>query len=524
MTDQQQVKTYGELLKKNIFRFSGLLARPFIDFYYNYGLSRASILSYILCVNLVVFVYIFLSNPTLDPPESSFSTKRFLELHFLWPTPPKYLIQAVPDGFSVRGGDIISQNNFFTLRREIEAKLPELEREDFQYVEFSLSSKLGEVMWDATQNFFNLKKQEIIPSGIGTSFWIILMIAYLALLLNLKTNLAESVSPLIWGNLPLNNRRSQILKILWRIPSFNVIKSRIYLLCILPILVLLAITLLSWCHRGIDKMVVPYSTMNTALTASISFIITGLMFATLYKINVSGISRRNALIGAFLAAALWLGGRWLFTSYAGASLYRNLRNFAFIPMFLTWFYYLCSVFLFGLYVSHTLENPELTSTGRSWAMRDFTVGNRYTTLSMWLRLDFLYQLARNRYEEYPPPFISIKLGEDTADEIAQKSNLPPHFVRECILEMITQHPEAFSIEVSGNKQYCRLKLPPEEVEVISLLIDEGDIRTMHQEMEQYTFGNFVMERFGAKWNSSPICLDTIYQDYKAFSAKAAKAT
>ena len=62
-----------------------LIIRPFVDFYFNYGLTRASVLAYVLCANLIIFVYLFMTigvTITLDPLVSPSETRRFLEIHF----------------------------------------------------------------------------------------------------------------------------------------------------------------------------------------------------------------------------------------------------------------------------------------------------------------------------------------------------------------------------------------------------------------------------------------------------------
>lgn len=455
---------------------------------------------------------------SIDPIESRSSARRFLELHFLWPIKEKLFIEEIPSDFGLRLGSIVTKSTFraklkMYCRKNNTDEATLKEEGKLKLIKFSITQELGKAIHEATRTFKAEKTRKISPLGAG--FFVLLFIAYIALLLNIKTNLAESVSPLIWGNLPLQNRRSEIMKILWRIPSFEVIKSRAQLFIALPTLVVLTIILLSAAQKYIiDALMMPYSTVSIAFTAIFSLIVTTIMFTALYKLHVSGISRRNAAFGAFVAAALWLGGRWFFTTYGAVSLYRNLRNFAFVPIFLTWFYYFCTVFLFGLYVSHTLENPNLSYTARAWAMRDISCVDRYARLSTWVRLDFLYRLAMNRYQEYPPPFIEINARSDTADEIASDSYLPPTFVRECILIMISNHKEVFHIGIEGNRQYCTLKCPPEEVDIIPLLMDPQNSQRLINEMEEYNFGHFILNNFGLYWSDKKVMLSDVYNLYQ----------
>jgi hypothetical protein len=349
--------------------------------------------------------------------------------------------------------------------------------------------------------------------------FLVLAIAYIALLLNIKTNLAESVSPLIWGNFPLAHRSSELMKMLWRIPHLNTISKRLSLFFMLPFLVAVALSLLFTGHKLVDGLVEPYTMLNDTFTILVSFGITGLLFTSLYKLHVDDISKTYAAVGGFVASALWLGGRWLFTNYGAVSLYLNLRNFAFVPIALTWFYYLCTVFLFGIYVSYTLENTNLSTIGRFWVTRDIAFHTHYTILSQWVRLDFLYRLARSRNEDYKPPFLGIAMKGDTADAIAKDSNLPGPFVREEILDMVAHHPTVFCVELEGNRQYCKLRFPPEEIDVIPLITDCQEGKNMLEEMENYDFAHFISQQYGLSWQTPPIKLSDVYKNYKEFQKR-----
>ncbi len=498
-----------------------------MDFYFNYGLTRASVLAYVLCANLVIFVYLFMTigiTVTIDPLVSAASTRRFLELHFLWPMPDERLLERVPEDFPLRQGDIVSFEKFETVLKEYSQKInipieEIVKQEDkFKVPKFSITSELAKTICNSVAAFYADKSSNIQPLGVG--LFLTLSIAYIALMLSVKTNLAESVSPLIWGNLPLHSRKSEIMKILWRLPDPNLIKSRVYLFFMLPILGTLTISVMSAGHSFVELLLPRYTKGNIVVTALFSWAVTTALFAIIYELHVSGISKKNAVWGAMIAAALWLGGRWFITTYGAVSLFRNLRNFALLPLFLTWFYYFCTVFLFGLYVADTLENPNLTSTSRGWVMRDISWSSRYAMLSTWVRLDFLYRLALSRYEEYRPPFIGIKVEDDSAAEIARKSNLHPSFVRECILEMLLRHRKTFHVEIEGNRQYCKLKSPPEEIEVTILLSNgESEAQTVLDEMGGYIFGEFILQKFGVMWQAKPMMLSEVYQIYKKFLEK-----
>ena len=521
-------KQWRGAIGKKISRFLTLLTRPFIDFYFNYGLSRASVMSYVLCANLIVFVYLFwaVTISVEDLFESSSSVRRLLELHFFWPMPEKFLIKKAPSGFRYTTGDLVSDQKYEAALQEYcrthkkdyyEKYLKDRQtvEDDLEAVPFSITLELGRNIHDTTKNFYEQRRK--FPLTIG--FFVILAIAYIALLLNIKTNLAESVSPLIWGNLPLANRVSEIMKILWRIPHFGVVKSRLYLFFMLPLLVAIAVSVLFTCHKVLDRFTPAYSPLNTILTAIVSWIITGFLFTGLYELHVTGISKLNAAFGAFIASGLWLGGRWFFTTYGALSLYRNLQNLAFVPIALTWFYYFCAVFLFGIYVANTTENPQLSTIARWWSMRDITFHHQYSMLSVWVRLDFLCRLALNRYEEHRPPFVGINVKGDTADEIARSAHLPPTFVRECILDMIVRHPRTFYIEVEGNRQYCKLKSPPEEVDIVPLLTDPAEAEKLMAEMERYEIAPFVWDLYKHSWNAPPLILSDVYRSYKSFQEK-----
>jgi hypothetical protein len=530
--EQNSFQRWRDSTRKLIGRFFTLLTRPFIDFYFNYGLSRASVMSYVLCANLIIFVYLFLAITISieDLVESPSSVRRLLELHFFWPIPEKLLIKKAPIGFGLASGDLVNEYTYETALQEYCRKYKKdyfekykqnrkTVEDDLEAIPFSITLELGRSFHDAFKIFYEHRRNFTLT----LSFFAILAIAYIALLLNIKTNLAESVSPLIWGNLPLAHRSSEIMKILWRIPRFEVIKSRLYLFFMLPLLVAVALSVLFTCHKILDRFIIAYSLLNTTLTAVVSLIITAVLFTILYELHVAGISKWNAAIGAFVASALWLGGRWFFTTYGAVSLYRNLHNFAFVPIALTWFYYFCAVFLFGIYVAHTIEQPQLTSIARWWGMRDISIHNLYTNLAMWVRLDFLCRLAFNRNDERRPPFIGINVKGDTADEIARFSRLSSAFVRESILDMIVRHPRTFCVEIEGNRQYCRLRLPPEEVDVIPLLCDPFESEKMLDEMEEYTMGKFISQNYKHCWNAPPLMLSEVYRSYKAFAEKELRA-
>ena len=518
---RKRKQTWYENIYEAIVRFFSLLIRPFIDFYFNYGLARASVMSYVLCANLIIFVYLFMAiSISIDIFDNPASVRRLLELHFLWPKQEKILIKKAPVGFTVTPGDMVlvkkyqkALDQYCQRNNTSEEKLQK--NGDLDIEHFSITKALSGSICRAIKTFSRNKR---FP--LTVSFFVILAIAYIALLLNIKTNLAESVSPLIWGNVPLSNRNSEIMKLLWRIPHPNAIKSRLYLFFMLPLLVAIAISVLFTCHKLVDNhLSTPYTSTNTIITALTSFIISGFLFTGMYSLHVSGISKGHAAIGGFIASGLWLGGRWLFTTFAALSLYRNLRNFAFVPIILTWLYYFCSVFLFGIYVAHTLENPNLSPTARWWTMRDISLHHRYSNLSSWVKLDFLCRLARSRYEEYRPPFIGINITGDTADEIAHDALLHPAFVRECILEMVAHHPRIFFVELEGNRQYCKLRIPPEEVNVVPILTDCQDLERIKNEFEDYDFGHFVMEHYNNTWQAPPLMLSNVYRNYKEFQEK-----
>lgn len=516
------MKNENITFKTKLYNGIQILIRPFIDFYFNYGLTRASVLSYVLCANLVIFVYLFMTigvTISIAPLASIAETQRFLELHFLWPSPERILLENAPDGFGMIEGSLVTQSSFdkhlekYCQKRNInDETLQNLKNtKKLNYRKFSITEKLGRSIYNATRDFYEEKNEENI-TPLGVRFFFVLALAYWALLLSIKTNLAESVSPLVWGNLPLSHRRSEIKKLLWRIPPMDVVRARISIIVMLPILATLVITLMSSANKIVDALVDRYSTLNILLSTISSLFFTTISFMGLYMMNVSGISRKNAAWGAFIAASLWLGGRWYFTTYSAVSLYRTLRNFALIPIFLTWFYYFCTVFLVGIYIAHTLENPNLTYTSRCWGMRDLSCMNRYGILSQWIRLDFLYRLAVSHYEEVRPPFIGIKNDNDTAMEIATESHVHPVFIRECILTMILHHPNSFIITEKGNRQFCTLKIPPEEIDVLTLVQDEQDKAGMLSEMEDYAFVHFLQEKHKF-WNAPTLLLSEVYKEY-----------
>jgi hypothetical protein len=138
--------------------------------------------------------------------------------------------------------------------------------------------------------------------------------------------------------------------------------------------------------------------------------------------------------------------------------------------------------------------------------------NRYGILSQWIRLDFLYRLAVSHYEEVRPPFIGIKNDNDTAMEIATESHVHPVFIRECILTMILHHPNSFIITEKGNRQFCTLKIPPEEIDVLTLVQDEQDKAGMLAEMEDYAFVHFLQEKHKF-WNAPTLLLSEVYKEY-----------
>ncbi len=499
-----------------------LIIRPFVDFYFNYGLTRASVLAYVLCANLIIFVYLFMTigvTITLDPLVSPSETRRFLEIHFLWPSPEKILLDTIPDKFGLLEGSLVSDTRYQRYLSEYCTKYNTTEEKlkaenKLKVTEFSITDALGTTIYKSTRTFYE-EKNKIKINPLGAGFFFILAIAYYILLLSIKTNLSESVTPLVWGNLPISHRGSRIQKLLWRVPPIHILMPFIFMFLMLPILATITITLMSSTHKIIDVFLERYSFSNVFLSTCFSLLFTTLMFMFFYKLFVSLVSYKSAAWGAFIAAVFWLGGRWYFTTFSAVSLYRNLRNFALVPIFLTWFYYFCAVFLVGIVIAHTMDTPKLTYTSRCWLMRDLSCMNRYGVLSQWIRLDFLYRLAVSHYEEVRPPFIGIKLEDDTALEIATASNLHSHFVRECILIMLLHHANDFIVEEQGNKQYCRLKNPPEEVNVLSLIVDPQDIQELLDEMKSYTFYQYIQEKHKL-WNAPRLLLSDVYKQYKDF--------
>lgn len=475
-------------------------------------------MSYVICANLVIFVYLILAlTLSVETVANRNSLRRFLELHLLWPCPEKLLVENTPSGFRFDTRDLITQEQYdeavedYSRKHHIDRET--LEKEHLRVSQFSITRELGNSISNAIENF----QKSRFPLTI--SFFIILGLAYVVLAINIKTNLAESVSPLIWGNRPLDHRSSELMKILWMIPPWTTIEKGLRLFFMLPFLVAVAILLLFACHNLVDSWMAPYTFLNNTFTVIVSLVITGSLFTVLYILHVTDVSKSYAAIGAFVASALWLGGRWFFTTYGAVSIYLNLRNFAFVPIALTWFYYFCAVFLFGIYVAHTLETPELSTMARFWEMRDITIHSRYTALSQWVRLDFLYRLAKNRHDEDPPPFIGINVKGDSADDIARHSRLSPPFVRECLLNMLAYHPDFFNVEVEGNRQYCRLRLPPEEVDVIPLITDCQDASRILKEMEGYDFGSFILAQYGPFWKAPSLMLSDVYSSCKSFEHK-----
>ena len=174
--------------KKKFLKFLGLLLRPFIDFYYNYGLTRASVLSYVLCANLIIFVYLFMTigiTVAIDPLVSPSSARRFLELHFLWPSEEKILIEENPMGFKLNPGNLVTAEEYQEALSEYCKKynldVATIQEEGkLKVSNFSITASLGKAMHEATRTFYN-RNTIITPLGFG--FFIILGIAYFALIL-----------------------------------------------------------------------------------------------------------------------------------------------------------------------------------------------------------------------------------------------------------------------------------------------------------------------------------------------------
>ncbi|RME73869.1 MAG: YihY/virulence factor BrkB family protein [Planctomycetota bacterium] len=431
-------------LWRSLVWFFTLLFRPFYDFYFNYGMAKASTLAYVFCANLVLFLYILLGfniTSSINPFHSEFSSQRFLEVHFLWPMEAKVLIKETAPGFSLYEGAVVSQEQFQRAVKKYEReykKKPAIKTEPF-----SIGKRLGK---RAHENLMNFQKQ-ISNSWIGAPIFVLFVIAYIALLLSTTNILGEVDTPLIRGNMPLFVRQGQLTRWRWIVPSWRTIKNHIGILFMLPMVSLAIVGLITGLQSQLDRFINPYGDVNLAITIGISFFLITALFFVFYKFSLSEISNIKLLVGAIIASGFWLLGRWLFTTFTAVSFERSLHNFVFIPLLLTWLYYFCVIFIVGAHIAHTLEYPYLSSVARMWIRKEVVSHYHFSRLANWIKIEFLLELARLWHDpKAKKKELILRIGkkkkkssEDIADKIAKHCHLHPTFVREVLLEMIVKH-------------------------------------------------------------------------------------
>ena len=498
--------------------------RLFYDFYYNYGLTKAASLAYVFSANLVLFTYLLLSFNVfsqINPFHSVTSGQRFLEIHFLWPLGEQVLIVQAPPGFPLREGVVVSPSQLEQAKQEYKKKLGHPPK-DLITKPYSITRRLAA---RAQENLREFQKQGQ-GGSVGWLIFLFLIIAYISLFLTTTASLAEMDTPLIRGNLPVQNRYTSLSRFRWYLPSLNTIRLHAFLLLALPTLSGFIIAgIFMFQIAVIDRIFPPYTGVNTALSLLISFFLILMLFFIFYKSSLSDISTYNLFLGAVFASSLWLAMRWFLTKYTAVSLETTLHNFVFVPLMVTWLYFFCAIFILGAQLSHILEYPYLTPVARSWIRRDAMAFPLLAILEQWVRLDFLLRLAHQWHGQGKEVFIRIgkKRSQsllDVADEIASHCHLHPSFVRDVLLELLTEYTQPPSGEVKNRvlfevvtkkrvkKQLCYLKIPPSQIDLQEVLEDEQRYENLLQEYRHYPLLP-IFEIWRQK--DRPMTLEEIYQ-------------
>lgn len=506
-----------------------LLFRPFYDFYYNYGLSKASVLAYVLCANLILFVNLVLGFVSfINPFQTDTSSQRFMEVHFLWPMEDQILVTQAPLGFRIREGAVVGKQEYLEaldLYKEKYQRNPKIEIQTF-----SVTRSLGERAHKSLSAFYG---KNGASSSYGIGIFILFSLAYVALLLATTTALAEVDTPIVRGNVPLILRESTFTRMKWYMPTLSSIKMHAGLFLLIPTVSALIIGALSWVQVYIDRYINPYSNANMVIVLSLSFVIVTSLFFIFYYYSLSEISGSNLFIGALIASGMWLLGRWFFTTYTAVSFERSLHNFAFVPMIMTWLYYFCAVFIVGAHVSHTLQYSYLSPVARAWIRKEADSHSQFTRMANWIKVDFLLRLAHTYYNKKEKEIV-IREGKkrgphstDVADDIALYSQMHPSFVREILLDMVVKDMNLerqekkkeeiktknaglglFKIKVEPRKQKCYLNKEPWEVNVSFLLHNLPEEKHLQEDLEDYEIPDYYKQYFSL----NSIMLDRLYKD------------
>ncbi len=161
---------------------------------------------------------------------------------------------------------------------------------------------------------------------------------------------------------------------------------------------------------------------------------------------------RPALIGAFVAAALWViaieAMTYYISSASTASLYGAL---ALLPLFLLWLWVTWLIVLFGLQLAYTLQMMQSRRLGGPDAPDEPMIIDPAAVVPLTA------EIAE-----------SFKVGKAcTIDQLTRSVNLPAGPV-ECMLEALEKHRLVHRVEQNGNEAFT-LARPVDQVKVFELL-------------------------------------------------------
>jgi len=163
----------------------------------------------------------------------------------------------------------------------------------------------------------------------------------------------------------------------------------------------------------------PLSSFLSIVGRLIPYLMISLAFAFVYVfVPNTRVNVRSAMVGAFVAGALWQSVGWIFATFmAGSTKYTAIySSLAILILFMIWIYIAWLILLIGASIAFYHQHPEyLTIRGRELAL-----SNR---LRERLALLIGEKIARNHYSGDPPL---------TSEELSRAIGLPESNVQETL--------------------------------------------------------------------------------------------
>lgn len=272
---------------------------------------------------------------------------------------------------------------------------------------------------------------------------------------------------LIWAALALVITVEQSFNTIYNCPSGRPWHHRIAIywsvLTLGPVLLFISLYLagnvVDWVRESLGlATLVEWVSGLSALGAS------WLLFSLIYLLMPNGsVHLRPALIGSFIAAALWETGKWGFTLYVVSAVgYSSLYgSLGLIPLFLLWLYLTWLIVLFGLQVSYTLQALK----GRKFEIeaehkRQELSNDPHRIISM------MTLIARSFLKGDP-------MG---SEELARQLLMTPRSVAH-MAELMRREGLLYHVPATrGHDGGYSLAVPPQQISVVKLL-DLGKMKT-----------------------------------------------